>query len=212
MPFRVLAIDDHRVLIDALAIFVNDVDGMDMLPPQTTAEAGLAQAKADKPDAVIVDLNLPDRHGIDLIGDLKAIDPGVSILVLTALKDRAIMDEALAAGASMAFEKTVPTVEIIDALKALQAVSEDGDGSTVHAGAVQPPGQTSTKGGERLTRREREVLIHIAQGRTTPQIAEGLGVTASTAETHRENLMRKLDLHSVAELTAYAMRRGLLEP
>lgn len=206
MPFRVLAIDDHRVLSDALAMFVNDVDGMDMLPPQTTAEAGLARAKADKPDAIIVDLNLPDRHGIDLIGDLKRNDPRVKILVLTALKDRAVLDEALAAGASMAFEKTVQTFEIIDALKTLRAADECGPATS------QASEHASAKTADRLTRREREVLIHIARGKTTPQIAEALGVTASTAETHRENLMRKLDLHSVAELTAYAMRRGLLEP
>jgi DNA-binding NarL/FixJ family response regulator len=208
VPFRVLAIDDHRVLSDALAVFVNDVDGMDMLPPQTTAEAGLALAMTDKPDAIIVDLNLPDRHGIDLIGDLKANDPQVKILVLTALKDRDLMDEALAAGASMTLEKSVPTTEVIEALKSLQAATEDESGFTAEARAVQ----TSAKSGERLTRREKEVLIQIASGKTTPQIAEALGVTASTAETHRENLMRKLDLHSVAELTTYALRRGLLEP
>lgn len=208
MPFRVLAIDDHRVLSDALALFVNDVDGMDMLPPQTTAEAGLARAKADKPDAIIVDLNLPDRHGIDLIGDLKANDPGVKILVLTALKDRAVLDEALAAGAAMAFEKTVQTSEIIEALKTMRAAPDGRGGPTTHEGSMHASGKTA----DRLTRRERKVLIHIARGKTTPQIAEGLGVTVSTAETHRENLMRKLGMHSVAELTAYAMRRGLVEP
>ena len=98
MAFRVLIIDDHQVLTDSLSFVLDSVDGVTTLPAQSSARAGLAAAHADQPDAVIVDLNLPDRHGLDLIQDLSALQPRPKIVVLTGLSDGALLAEANAAG------------------------------------------------------------------------------------------------------------------
>jgi DNA-binding NarL/FixJ family response regulator len=164
-----------------------------------------------KPDLVVLDARLPGLGGVELLRELQKRLPKVKVLVFSGHESPHLIREMLEAGANGFVEKTANFGEF---KKGLAAIALGGTyfGPAV-ARALQEAADHPGAGGPRgaLTNREREVLQRVARGQSTKEIAASLGISAKTADNHRTNLMRKLDLHDVARLTRHAIDSGLLE-
>jgi len=173
----------------------------------------LERARSLGPDVVILDDSLPDMNGIEAVAKLKGRD-GVNakIAALSAHADRRLVTGMLRAGASAYVTKSSAMTELLEAIRAVAAGQSyicrevaDSVVTTVLDGAGQ--GEPS-----HLSQREHEVLGLVATGVRSPAIASQLHIAVGTVEVHRRNIMRKLELHTVAELTRYAMREGMFSP
>jgi DNA-binding NarL/FixJ family response regulator len=166
------------------------------------------QAKAD---VLIMNVNMPDINGIEATRQIRKAVPNTEILIFTAESNEDIMRECIRAGASGYLLKSAPDEQIIEAIEALAEHRGYYSGS-VTAKLLRAANNGSHNGsnGSRLTTREREILRLIAQGRRSKEIAQMLGVSLRTVETHRAAGMRKLNLHSVAEVVRYAIQEQLI--
>lgn len=211
-PTQVMLVEDHRLVREALAEALGKEAGLRIVGEAGDAASALAMALSLMPDVVVVDINLPDCSGIELARQLRERLPGARIVALSAYTDKCFVTEMLRAGAQGYVTKSAAGFDLVQALRAVMCgqpyVSPDVAGTLV--AAVQEEAAEEER--PQLGRREREVLSLIAQGHRTPAIAERLFISPMTVEVHRRNIMRKLDLHTVAELTRYAVRQGLVQP
>jgi two-component system NarL family response regulator len=207
----VILADDHTILRMALRAFlaretdirvVADVDG--------GAEA-LRLAAQLKPDVVVMDIGMSGMSGIDATRELVARNDGVKVLALSTHLERQMIVQMLEAGASGYVVKSTNGDELV---RAIRAVAQNRtylcpEVASVMIDSMRGKPPAADPGGERLGRREREVLALLAEGKTSHEIAQKLHISTSTVIAHRRNISRKLGLHSVAELTKYAIREGL---
>jgi DNA-binding NarL/FixJ family response regulator len=166
-----------------------------------------------KPDIVIIDIGMPHLNGLDATRQIVHCDPQVKVLILTMHESEQIVREVLAAGARGYLLKSDAARDLISALEALagrktfftskvaEIVLE-----TYLKGAPEQPAEKDV-----LTSREREVVQLLAEGKSTKEVAIALGLSVKTAETHRSNIMRKLDVHSVSQLVLYAVRNNIVQ-
>jgi DNA-binding NarL/FixJ family response regulator len=213
-PYAVMLADDHAIVREGLRLIVGMIEGMCVAGEAADGEAVLHLLKERPGDALVLDLGMPGVAGLAFIRQLREFHPRLKILILTANVEPRMVRAALEAGADGYMTKHDGPGELSAALEAMRA------GETYLAAKLRyaVDGTGARKDGEvsadtaspiALTRREKQVLALIAQGATARDMAERLGISPLTARKHRENLMRKLDLHSVAEVTAYAVRLGL---
>lgn len=171
-------------------------------------------AAALKPDLVLMDISMPGMNGIEAITEIRRRLPQVRIIVLTVHKTDEYIHEALKAGANGYVLKDASHDELRSAIRAVAAgktfLSPDVSGRVITSYLGGGPAAAGTRPAELLTQRERQVLKLVAEGRGNRYIAEYLSLSVKTVEKHRSNLMRKLDIHSVANLTAFAIANGLL--
>jgi DNA-binding NarL/FixJ family response regulator len=215
MNTRVLLADDHQIVREGLCAMLEKQRNITVVGTARNGREALQLAKKLKPDVVIMDISMPDLNGIEATRLMLAEIGRVRIIALSMHSDRRLVAEMLRAGASGFLLKECAFHELTTAIESV------ANGQTYLSPKVTgvvvddfvrttPPTEAMT----RLTERERQVLQLIAEGRTTKQIAEKIGISPKTVDTHRQQIMRKLDLHSVAELTKYAVREGItsLEP
>ena len=198
---KVVLADDHAIVREGLKLLLSTVEGVSVVGEAASGAETLERLAATEADLLVLDLGMPGIAGVQFIRDLRDAHSKLRILVLTANIEPRMVSAVLAAGADGYLSKHGDAAEIGEAIAALRA-----DKSYVSQTTGFAPQSVSPIP---LTRREREILILIAGGTTTPDIAERLGISPLTARKHRENLMRKLNLHNAAELTAYAVRLGL---
>lgn len=213
MTLRVILADDHQIVRSGLRALLEKQGDIEIVGEAQDGKEAVQLAKDLQPDLVAMDVSMPGLNGIDATRQIREEAPRVKVLALSMHSDRRFVVEMLAAGASgylpknCAFEELTRAIRTIGAsgfyLSPALAVSK--------ADATQPTGGSP---GPRLTAREREVLQLIAEGHTTHSIADRLGISVKTVEAHRQHIMDKLQIHSIAELTKYAVREGLtaLEP
>ena len=210
---RVLLVDDHLSFREAMAIVFG-------LQPDITvvAQAGsLAEARgvlADV-DLAIVDLGLPDGSGLDLIGELRAVNPQSVVLVLTASSDRTQFARAVEAGAAGVLHKSTPLHELVGAVRRLTAGEQLLSVSEVLellrlAGQQRRQDRDAGQALRGLTPREREVLQLLTEGLNDKEIAQRLHVSPQTARTHMENILNKLGVNSRLQALVYALRHGVV--
>jgi DNA-binding NarL/FixJ family response regulator len=173
--------------------------------------AGCEQCLELKPDFVILDVMLPNLNGTEILRRFTKEIPETRVLIFSGYQTAGLLRELLQAGAHGFVEKTAPLAEL---KKGIQIVSSGGsyfgpEVARLLRDAMADP-RTSTSGINILTKREREILQLIAESNSTREIAAKLNISVKTAENHRTNLMRKLDLHDVASLTRYAINNGLV--
>lgn len=207
---RVLLADDHVVVARGLAELLKDA--FDLIGIVHDGRALLETAERLRPDVVVTDISMPLLNGLDAIRQLRASHPAIKVVVLTMHADTATAVSAFRAGARGYVLKVSPQEEFVAAIeqaaKGLAYVTPlvAKDLIDVLIEAARPEGGEE----ERLTTRQREVLQLIAEGHSTKEVARLLKVSVKTVETHRRQLMNKLELFSVAELTRYAIREGLV--
>ena len=210
MSIRLMLVDDHRMLREALRGILEKTGDITMVAEADDGPTALALAREFTPDVVIMDIGLAGMSGIETTRRLLADNPGAKVLCLSTFADRRMVMQMIEAGARGYVVKSAGSEEL---LRAIRAVAQ---GSTyLYAEAAEAIADSLRKNsvqGARsqiLGRREREVLQLLAGGKTSIQIGATLGIATGTVEVHRRNIMRKLDLHNVAELTRYAIREGL---
>ncbi len=215
MKIRVLLADDHTIVRESLRIALHEAEDMEVVGEATTGREALHMTEELGPDVVIIDIGMPDLNGIDATGRIIGSNPDVRVIALSAHTERQLVTSMLDAGASGYLLKDSPLSELVHAVRAVhhgkKYLSPDVLPDILDpASSGELPAQLSVY--SVLGRREREVLQLLAEGQTSKQIARTLYISPGTVETHRRNIMRKLDLHSVAELTRYAIREGLTQP
>jgi DNA-binding NarL/FixJ family response regulator len=207
----VMLVEDHRLVREALRDALAREPGLCVVAEAGDASSALVLARELAPDIIVLDIGLPDINGIEMAARLKDAGSRARIIALSAYSDKRFVTEMLRAGAVAYVTKSAAGTDLIAAIQAVAAgrsyfcpevsaalVEEVRD--TGHGGLDAPP---------RLGRREREVLRLIAEGQRSAAIAEQMFISVATVEVHRRNIMRKLGLHTVAELTRYAIREGM---
>jgi DNA-binding NarL/FixJ family response regulator len=207
---QILIADDHQMLRDGLRKLL-EADPGGAVSEAEDGRTAVRMAAEGSPDVVVMDVSMPDLNGIDATRQIMATNPQTKVVVLSAHSDARSVRQALDAGAKGYVPKDAAYDELAGAIRAVMAdqvyLSPRIASAVVHP--VDAGAPTNGSGGKRPSPREREVLQLMAEGKATKEIAAILHVSVKTVETHRRQLMEKLDLHSVAELTKYAVREGI---
>jgi two-component system response regulator NreC len=214
---RVLIADDHAVVRTGLRALIDRAPDMQTIGEAINGEEALHLASELCPDVVLLDISMPGPGGIEATKQLKEALPAVHVLILTVHKDEKLLQEAIKAGASGYITKNALEPELINAIRAVWRGDLYVHPTMTRAllrGLASTDGPSSPAGEEQvdpLTPREIEVLRLIAQGYTNRQAADEMGISVRTIETHRANIMGKLNTSGRVELVRYAMEHGLLE-
>lgn len=211
MKTRVLLADDHAIFREALRTMLMTDPEVEVVAEVGDGGEVVARARQTKPDVVCMDIEMPGLNGIEATRRLIAALPGVKVIALTAHSDQRSVVEMLNAGAAGYVCKSGAADELLRALKSVRRNQTyiASEVSSVLVDVVRGNASVTPASLPRLTSREREVLQLLAEGSTTPQIAERLYLAPSTVDVHRRNIMKKLNIHNTAELTKYAIRAGL---
>jgi two-component system, NarL family, nitrate/nitrite response regulator NarL len=210
---RIFLIDDHPVVREGFARAVADEPDMQVIGQAATASEALTEAKEIRPDVVLVDLNLPDRDGPELIAALREAIPESKLVVVSGYDDEYRVAEALRAGAHGYLLKTSTLNELIEGIRTAASGGTPLSSRLADAvlRAMRKPGKHSAGTIEALTAREIQVLRLFATGLSTREVAASLGISPKTVETHRIRIYEKLGCKSVVDLTRIAVRTGLVE-
>ncbi|HOX39582.1 MAG TPA: response regulator transcription factor [Candidatus Brocadiia bacterium] len=212
MSIRVLIADDHCIMRGGLRGLISDEADMEVVGEADNGQAAIDLARETKPDIVIMDVTMPNLNGIQATRRIAAEIPGSKVLILSVHTDKEIVAEALAAGAAGYLLKNCAGDELVKAVRLVLSgktyLSPDIAGVVVDNLVKRISGK-ETSAVSVLTPREREVLQLLADGNSTKTAAKMLGVSAKTIESHRKQIMDKLDMRSIAELTKFAIREGL---
>lgn len=211
---RILIADDHEMVRQGLRRVIEEQKGWMICGEAATGREAVEQAKQLRPNVVVMDFSMPDMNGLEATRQIRAALPRTEILILTMHDSEQLVREVLAAGARGYILKSDAGLALVAALKSLaqhkpyftSKVSE-----LVLEGFLNPQQPLVQEGAKRLTPREREIVQLLAEGKSNKEVASVLGISVKTAETHRTNIMRKLDLRSMSELVRYAIREKIVE-
>jgi len=200
MAITVCVIEDDRETRESLVELLNGAEGLKCIGNYPTGEMALRAIPGQKPDVALVDINLPGMSGIECVSQLKSLLPSVQVLMLTTYEDSDLIFNSLRAGAKGYLLKKMAPTELV------QAIEE------IHAGGSPMPMQIARKvvdyfqdleesgsGVEQLTKREQEILVHLAKGAFYKEIAEALNISMSTVRTHIQHIYGKLHVQSRME-------------
>jgi two-component system response regulator NreC len=211
---RVLLVDDHSVVRQGLRRLLEVDDEVEVVGEAGDGRIAVDMAQRTRPDVVVMDIALPELNGIEATRQIIDRNSGSRVIILTMHGDEVYVRQCLKAGARAYLLKDCEDLDLV------RAVKEVGRGGSFFSpriarilldGYVGEAAVTEREdGGAHLTGREREVLQLIAEGKTSRDIAQLLGVSVNTAETHRKHVMEKFDLHNTAELVRFAVRRRIV--
>lgn len=209
MTIKVLLVDDHTVLREGLKALLNNERDIEVIGDAADGREAIHAAEVLKPDVVVTDISMPGLNGIECVRILRQNHPLLKLIILSMHANREYVTTVLQAGANGYVLKQADTSEIVAAIRAVitggaylsPAISKSViDDYLIHA--------TGEEEGPRLTIRETEVGQLIAEGRSTREISEALTVSVKTVETHRVNIMRKINAKSHTDLIKYALKKG----
>ena len=212
---RVYLVDDQAMIRVAFKSLLTQAGSFEVVGDSGDARTAAAEVETLRPDVILLDITMPGLSGLDAISLLRKSAPRARIVMLTNLEGETYVDQALKAGAEGYLSKDSDPAELSLAIQAVHRgdpyVSPKVAGGlvTMMRGGVPEPGSTSSRVAN-LTPREREVFQLLALGHSNKEVARELDISLGTAKKHRENLQRKLDCHSAAELARLAIREGLL--
>jgi DNA-binding NarL/FixJ family response regulator len=210
VTIRVLLVEDHRMVREALRDVLTQVPDIEVVGEAGDAREALEQARAISPDVIVLDIALPDLNGIEVAARLRDSGNPAKVVALTAFSDKRFVTAMLRSGASAYVTKSAAGTELVRSIRAVAAGQAYFSPEIAGALAAAMRHPTSENETAPLSRREREVLRLIAGGVRSPAIAGELHVSVATVEVHRRNIARKLGLRTVAELTKYAIREGIV--
>jgi len=215
MTIRLMLVDDHEVVRSGLRMLLEGEPDVEIVGEFGLAEEALASLERLKPDVVVMDIGLPDLSGIDAAREVKRLREGTAVVALTIHEDEEYFFKMLDAGASGYVPKRAAPEELLTAIRAA-AMGEvylyPSMAKLLVKDYLTQESQAEARGGmDGLTDREQEVLAHLADGASNLEIGETLGISPKTVARHRENIMRKLGMHSRTELVKYAIRKGIIQ-
>ena len=209
---RVLLVDDHTLVRQGLRCILATDEEIEVVGEAGDGRSAVELSERLQPDVVVMDLTLPELNGIEATRRIFKQEKDTKVLILTMHTDRMFVRQSLKAGAR---GYLVKDAEDTDLVKAVKVVGRGGSFFNAEVSRMllndylgeQPPGDDDLT---RLTGREREILQLIAEGRTNAEIAATLSLSQNTVETHRKQIMKKLDLHKTAELVRFALRKQVV--
>ncbi|MDH5275843.1 MAG: response regulator transcription factor [Gammaproteobacteria bacterium] len=213
MKTRVVIADDHSMLREALVHVLQHEGDIEVVGQADNGRQAVEMARDLAPDVLVMDIGMPDLNGVGATARIVARHPAIKVIALSAYSERRFVSEMFRAGAAGYVTKNAASTELLRAIRAVikgdHYVCPELAAILVEVPQpVKPEGLTVTEQPV-LGRREKEVLQLIAEGLRGAEIARKLNLASSTVEVHRRNIMRKLDLHTIADLTRYAIREGL---
>jgi two-component system NarL family response regulator len=213
-PVRIVLADDHPLIREAIRGLLTGTSEFELVGEAADGKECVARVRELRPEIVLVDIAMPKMGGEQVTAELRRLFPDLKIIALSGYADRQFVRAMVKAGANAYVVKSSSGRELIHALRAVA----DGNSylSPEITSAVMSQWGASPSVGppspEALGERERQVLQLVAEGHRTAKIAVKMGITSATVESHRRNIMRKLRLHSVADLTRFALRHGMVRP
>jgi two-component system response regulator NreC len=218
---RILIADDHDVVRSGLRMLLRSSPEFSIIAEAADGEEAVRLAEKHRPDVAILDISMPKLDGIDATRIIKEKNPAIKVVILTVHEDEEYAYQVLRAGASGYVLKNASKKEIFEAIRS--AISGDRffsrnisqiivDGFIKRPNEPPKPDQVTAGPDQPLTKREIEILQYIAQGYTNREIADTLCLSFRTVNTHRANMMQKLDIHDTASLVRHAIKLGLVKP
>lgn len=214
---NIAIIEDHQVLVDALNYLIRSESDLNFVGGAGSLEEGRELIRQASPDVLLLDVGLPDGNGLDLITDVKKFSPDTQVVVLTRYSDESTLMRAIDSGVSGFLPKGCTLPELMNTIR-----------KAANGEIVMPPSllvgllkriprdkavvTDDENIREHLTPRERDILAHLARGKSVSAIAEELSISTLTVRTHIRNLLSKLGVHSRLEAVTYAIRNGLIDP
>jgi DNA-binding NarL/FixJ family response regulator len=208
-PIRILIAEDHELVRRGLVQLIGIAPDLSVVGEASDGRSAVAMALNLQPDVILMDLGMPEITGLEATRQLKKKAPGIRILILSGYDADVYVDEAFDAGADGYILKTAHLDELVTAVKTVDRGERFvGTGISLRVHTADTAAGESRTG--KLTEREREILQLIAEGRSHNQIAASLFISARTVDVHRNNIMKKLDLHDTASLVTYAIKNGIV--
>jgi DNA-binding NarL/FixJ family response regulator len=211
MNLRVLLVDDHKLVREGLRYILENSSGIEVVGEAEDGAGALAAVRELRPDIVVMDVGMHGMNGIEATQRLRQSHPRLQVVALSAHADKRYVRNMLQAGAAAYVLKDSVSEDLLRAVRAAAQgehyLSPRITGCVLEGLSTPAPGAAIA--GEVLGPREREVLRMLADGKTSKEIAAALSLSIKTVETHRRNVAQKVGLHSIAELTKYAIREGL---
>jgi DNA-binding NarL/FixJ family response regulator len=208
---RILVADDHDVIKRGLQALLESKPEWTVVAKASNGREAVEEAERHKPDIAVLDITMPELSGLEAARRIRKVTPGTEILFLTVHDSAQMLHEALDTGGRGYVLKSDVGSDLLVAVETVLRHRTFISRGLSGASRSTPSGEPRDHA-EPLTSREREVLQILAEGRSTKEVAALLNIAVKTAETHRTNIMRKLDLHSVSELVLYAIRNHIVEP
>jgi len=211
MSVRILIVDDHSVVRAGLALLLNAEEDLETVGEAGTAQGAILEARASKPDVILLDIVMPGQSGLQVVSQLLYEQPEAKVVMLSVQDDPRQVREAFDAGTSGYVLKEAADLELVPAIR---EIAQGGRYVNPELGGRLVAAETDERRraeGDPLSDRERGVLRLLALGHTNQEIAEQLHISVRTAETHRAHIMQKLRLSSRAELVRYALGEGFLQ-
>jgi DNA-binding NarL/FixJ family response regulator len=203
--YTAVVADDHKLLRAGIMQILSSLSEIEIVAEATDGLATIVAAKKYKPDLLTLDIAMPHAQGISVVTEVQRWSPGTRIVIFTGITSANLLNEMVHAGVHGIFTKRGDITEFEEAIPTIlrggTVLSSDARAITVNADIELT-----------LTKRERQILSQICAGHSTKQIAETFSISVKTVENHRASLMAKLNVRSLAELLAYAVREGLLNP
>ena len=215
MSIRTLLVDDHTMFRQALRVMLELEEGIEVVGELGDGNKIVETVALLRPDVVVMDVSMPGVNGIEATRALMAKNPQIKVVALSASNYKQFIIEMMAAGATAYVVKSAAGDQLVYAInsaaKGKTYLCPESATLLVDSTGLGPVGAAKPFESRRLARRETAVLELLAQGKSSPQIGELLHIASSTVDVHRRNIMRKLDLHNVAELTKYAILVGIAD-
>jgi DNA-binding NarL/FixJ family response regulator len=201
---RILIVDDHAIVRRGVRALLEAQPELEIVGEASTGRAAVEMTETLRPDVVVLDLSLPELHGLEVTRRISADFSGIQVLVLTMHHSEELARQVRAAGARAFVLKSDADQDLVAAVTALRK------GETFFSSTV-----TGAAGGDgtpaQITPREREIIQLVAEGQSTKEIAAQLDISIKTVESHRTNIMRKLGLRSMSEMVRFAIRNGIVQ-
>jgi len=208
--YQIILADDHKMFRQGVRKIIDETDDLEVIGEADDGLELLELLKKLSPQMVILDISMPKMRGVEATREIKIIDPGIKILILTMHRNKELLYHCFSAGAEGYLLKEDTDTELFSAVDAIRrgrsyvspilSLDLADDLTRIYSGRQHPL--------ERLTLREREVLTLISEGKSRKEIAESLYISVHTVGHHRTNIMRKLQMKKTAELVKYAVRKG----
>ena len=212
---KILIADDHDLVRKGLRMLLEEHPGWQVCDEARSGREAVEKCTQSNPDILVIDVSMPDLNGLEATRQIRKACPRTEVLIITHHDSDEMAAEVLDAGARGYVLKSDSDKDLVHAVEALSHhkpffTSRVTEIFLANRGSrVTDPAEIMRN---RLTMREREILQLLAEGKSTKEVASALGIATKTSDTHRTNIMRKLDVHSVAELVRYAIRNKVLEP
>lgn len=216
MLVRILVADDHHVVRAGLRTLLESKTGWQVCAEAANGREAVEKAGQLKPDVAVLDIGMPLLNGVEATRQIRKLSPQTEVLILTMHESELLVQEVLEAGAHGYILKDDADRNLLTAVDALRRhepymssrLPEAVSKASPSFGEGKAPDRSSRS---RLTPREREILQLLAEGKSNKEVASFLGISVKTAETHRANIMLKLDFHSITELVRYAVRNKIID-